>query len=567
MRGFKKIAAVILVICISLNLNLFSVYATNNDTQPPVVTSISVDKHVVTAGDTVTITIGISDDSKIPLGRVGMTALLGGSLASTMYTDELVDNGDGTYSCQLDIVKRDYNGDYYFDYIILTDSAGNVLEKSYPDTGSPNPTYPDAGFTIIDCEHDLEPPVVQTASVDNLTVTAGDTVTITVAATDENIIAKGTVIVSIDGVGASIKGIVLSSNGNGTYSGKLDITASSINGDYNLSYISLTDSLGNEMDAFCSATDYPNTKFKVINCVDDIFPPVVNTVSIDKHIVTVGDTVTITVAASDDHKITSGTGNVTMAIAGTTGGSMFTFLTANADGTFSGKFKIQPYTTNGEYYFRHIELYDSLGNGLGTTYLKTAYPDVKFTVYSELNAPIIDTSSLSVSAPKVSIGETERVYFNASDASGIKDGFVTYLTPTTKEEKTYPCTYDAINSRYFAEIPFGDYAQSGKWILKSITVNDKLISTANIISSEVNTTGVDTVNLSAGDFEVFFKKGDITQDNKIDIFDILAIQRYILGVSTLTENELSAADVTGEHEVDIYDILKIQRYILGIENL
>lgn len=61
------------------------------------------------------------------------------------------------------------------------------------------------------------------------------------------------------------------------------------------------------------------------------------------------------------------------------------------------------------------------------------------------------------------------------------------------------------------------------------------------------------------------KLGDITFDDEIDIYDILAIQRYILGMLELTEKSKIVADVTGDGTVDIFDILAIQRHILGIE--
>lgn len=60
------------------------------------------------------------------------------------------------------------------------------------------------------------------------------------------------------------------------------------------------------------------------------------------------------------------------------------------------------------------------------------------------------------------------------------------------------------------------------------------------------------------------KIGDVTQDNTIDIFDILAIQRHILGITALTGSSLTAADVTADNIIDIFDILAIQRQILGI---
>ena len=61
------------------------------------------------------------------------------------------------------------------------------------------------------------------------------------------------------------------------------------------------------------------------------------------------------------------------------------------------------------------------------------------------------------------------------------------------------------------------------------------------------------------------KSGDVTFDNEIDIFDILTIQRYILGTSEFTEKSMIVADVTGNSKVDVFDILAIQRHILGVE--
>lgn len=61
--------------------------------------------------------------------------------------------------------------------------------------------------------------------------------------------------------------------------------------------------------------------------------------------------------------------------------------------------------------------------------------------------------------------------------------------------------------------------------------------------------------------------GDVTQDNNIDIYDILAIQRHILGTEAITGIALTAADVTRDSSVDIFDILAIQRHILGVESI
>lgn len=72
------------------------------------------------------------------------------------------------------------------------------------------------------------------------------------------------------------------------------------------------------------------------------------------------------------------------------------------------------------------------------------------------------------------------------------------------------------------------------------------------------------LNAKAANFNDSTRKlGDITKDGCIDIYDILTIQRYILGTNPLTGDDFIAADVTSDKQVDIYDILSIQRYILG----
>jgi len=59
---------------------------------------------------------------------------------------------------------------------------------------------------------------------------------------------------------------------------------------------------------------------------------------------------------------------------------------------------------------------------------------------------------------------------------------------------------------------------------------------------------------------------DVTNDGIVDIFDILAIQYHILGITTLSGDNQIAADTNNDNNIDIFDILNIQRSILGITN-
>lgn len=62
-------------------------------------------------------------------------------------------------------------------------------------------------------------------------------------------------------------------------------------------------------------------------------------------------------------------------------------------------------------------------------------------------------------------------------------------------------------------------------------------------------------------------KGDNTGDGKLNILDILKVQRHILGLETMTGAYEKASDVNGNNKIDIMDILAMQRDVLGIQKL
>lgn len=61
------------------------------------------------------------------------------------------------------------------------------------------------------------------------------------------------------------------------------------------------------------------------------------------------------------------------------------------------------------------------------------------------------------------------------------------------------------------------------------------------------------------------KVGDINKDDKINISDLLMIQKSILGLESLEGDAAKAADLNNNGKIDIADLLKLQKHILGIE--
>ena len=64
------------------------------------------------------------------------------------------------------------------------------------------------------------------------------------------------------------------------------------------------------------------------------------------------------------------------------------------------------------------------------------------------------------------------------------------------------------------------------------------------------------------------KKGDVNGDGKLDISDLLALQKHLLGVSNLSGTTKGAgADVISDGKLDISDLLKIQKCLLGVSSI
>ena len=59
--------------------------------------------------------------------------------------------------------------------------------------------------------------------------------------------------------------------------------------------------------------------------------------------------------------------------------------------------------------------------------------------------------------------------------------------------------------------------------------------------------------------------GDVNDDGKIDVKDVVRISRHLAGLQTLTGKALSAADVNGDGSVHVNDVIKLSRYLVGLE--
>lgn len=59
--------------------------------------------------------------------------------------------------------------------------------------------------------------------------------------------------------------------------------------------------------------------------------------------------------------------------------------------------------------------------------------------------------------------------------------------------------------------------------------------------------------------------GDINSDGKINVLDIVKLQRIIVGLETADENVMAVGDLNVDGKISVLDIVRIQRHIVGLE--
>lgn len=58
--------------------------------------------------------------------------------------------------------------------------------------------------------------------------------------------------------------------------------------------------------------------------------------------------------------------------------------------------------------------------------------------------------------------------------------------------------------------------------------------------------------------------GDVNGDGEISVVDATELQKYLVGLSSLSVDQLAVADTNGDGKISIIDATEIQKYLVGL---
>ena len=222
------------------------------DTTAPVIASVSVDRQSVTVGDTVTVTMKVLDESAIKRCAITIRMSNGGDKYCYLSKDS-----DGLYRGYIAIDDTFVEGRCSSPYMSVEDIYGNINHVASPDTD-----FPDFFFEVTGVVSDADAPVIESVSVDQQSVTTGDTVAVTMKISDDSAIKRCSITIRMSN--GENKYCFLSKDSDGLYRGYIAIDDTFVEGRCSSPYMSVEDTCGNVRHEESPETSFPNFFFDVV---------------------------------------------------------------------------------------------------------------------------------------------------------------------------------------------------------------------------------------------------------------------------------------------------------------
>ena len=195
---------------------------------------------------------------------------------------------------------------------------------------------------------------------------------------------------------------------------------------------------------------------------------------------------------------------------------------------------------------------NDLKTNIGGKYARIACPvdvevyDSKGVLVGRVENNILDESIESDVFISVE-GDVKHVYMPQGEAYSLKLIGTDIGSMDYSVESIDSISGESIEEKKYSRVPLFDGKEMRSEIADIPTTNLLVIEDGNIV----------------GEIQPDLQLGDLNGDEKIDVMDIMIVRNYILGITNLSEVEVSAADVNRDSKVNLLDIMCIRKLILS----
>ena len=172
---------VLLVLLLVLGIFPTNFASAEADVSKPELKSISVDQSEVTAGDRVKVSIKVSDDVEVE--RLYLTYLMP-ITEKDFHVEMTYDSTTESYVGEIPISENSESGVYKINHLLIYDTSDNITALSNYENG--NQELKGGEYTVTGTKGaDVTKPELESISVDQSKVTAGDQVKVSIKVSDD----------------------------------------------------------------------------------------------------------------------------------------------------------------------------------------------------------------------------------------------------------------------------------------------------------------------------------------------------------------------------------------------
>ncbi|USK49608.1 Ig-like domain-containing protein [Bacillus sp. CMF12] len=509
-----------------MNNNMFTITGLAQvDTTKPVLKSISVDKTAVTAGQSVGITVEAADEEG-GSGIKSVDVYYSSPVTSKTKSIRLAQNADGKYIGQLAMTENDESGTWIIQRVVITDNTGNYnaiynSKNKGTLTSWNQQDFSDCNFELSGTVVDTVKPELKSISINKTSVTAGQSVEVTVDAADEE---GGSGIASVvvyysSPVTSKTKSIRLAQNADGKYIGQLTMTENDESGTWIIQRVVITDHTVNYNAIYNSKNkgtltswnqqDFSYCNFELSGTIVDTVKPELTSISINKTSVTAGQNVEITVDAADDE---NGSGIASVVIyysSPVTYKTKSVRLAQSAEGGYMAQLTMTEDDELGTWLIQRIVITDHTGNYNAiynsknketlTSWNQQDFSHCNFEFGEAAADPVLpEIETIHVDKKEATAGDIVNVKLTTTNDEGVKYIYLYYKTPQTNKSLNVTMRYNQETKSFEGNIPITSQSEPGQYSLYRITMYDTTGNPIDIQGSELFENGYFIVNGTNG---------------------------------------------------------------------